>query len=384
LLERICLRGLGWDHDRCTAPLRACTEAWERLRPEVEIVWENRSLMAFGDEPLEEVADRYDLLVIDYPFCGTAEATGALAPLDDLLATDQLAALAGDAVGPSHVSYAYHGRQWGLATDAACQVAAVRDELLDGAPAPATWDEVRDLARRHRGRVAVPLAPTQAMCAFLTLCANGGSPAAEDPDRLVDQAVGLAALQLLSELFRLGPPSALEWQPPDVLGRLTAGDELVYVPLAFGFVTYARADRVPRPCRFLDVPSAGSGPVGSILGGAGLAVASASAHPQEAANFAAYASGAEAQRTLVGPAGGQPGSRAAWNDPELDRAAGGFFSGTATTIEQAWVRPRERWWPAFQLEGGGLLHRGLVAADPPRTTLESLNSLYQDCMRRHA
>ena len=101
MVERIRLRGLGWDHERCTAPLRACTEAWARLRPEVELVWENRSLMAFGDEPLEEVANRYDLLVIDHPLCGTAEATGALAPLDDLLATDQLAALAADAVGPS-------------------------------------------------------------------------------------------------------------------------------------------------------------------------------------------------------------------------------------------------------------------------------------------
>jgi multiple sugar transport system substrate-binding protein len=384
VVERVRLRGLGWDHERCTAPLRACTEAWERLRPEVELVWENRSLMAFGDEPLEEVADRYDLLVIDHPFCGTAEATGTLAPLEDLLPTDELTALAADAVGPSHLSYSYHGRQWGLATDAACQVAAVRVELLDGAQAPATWEEVRELARRRPGRVAVPLAPTQALCAFLTICANAGSPAAQDPSRLVDASVGVAAIELLSELYRLGPPAALEWQPPDILDRLTAGDELVYVPLTFGFVTYARADRVPRPCRFLDVPSAGSGPIGSILGGAGLAVASTSAHPQEAAAFAAYASGAEAQRTLVGPAGGQPGSLAAWRDPELDRAAGGFFSGTSATIERAWVRPRERWWPAFQLEGGGLLHRGLAAAEPPRTTLESLDSLYRDCIGRHA
>jgi len=384
LVVRIRLRALGWDHERCTAPMRACSEAWERLRPEVELVWENRSLLAFGDEPLEEVADRYDLLMIDHPFCGTAEATGTLAPLDNLLATEQLAALAADSVGQSHASYSYHGCQWGLATDAACQVAAVRDELLDGAPAPATWDEVRDLARRRPGRVAVPLAPTQAMCAFLTVCANAGSPAAKDPARLVDPPVGLAAIELLLELYRLGPPSALEWQAPDVLSRLTAGDELVYVPLAFGFATCARADRVPKPCRFLDVPSAGSGPIGSILGGAGLAVASTSVHPQEAAAFAAFASGAEAARTLVGPAGGQPGSRAAWHDPELDGAAGGFFSGTSATIEQAWVRPRERWWPAFQLQGGGLLNRGLVAAESPRTILESLDSLYRDCIRRDA
>lgn len=371
----IHLRGLGWNHERCTAPLRACTEAWKLLEPGVELVWENRSLMAFGDEPLEEIAGRYDLLVIDHPVCGTAEATGTLAPLDDLLAPDLLATLESDAVGPSHASYSYHGRQWALATDAACQVAAVRDDLLGGAPA--TWEEVRELARSHPLRVAVPLSPAQAMCAFLTLCANAGSPAAGDRDRLVEPEIALAAVELLAELYRLGPSEALQWQPPDVLDRLTSGDELVYVPLTFGFVTYARADRVRKPCRFLNVPSAGFGPVGSILGGAGLAVSSASGHQREAAAFAAFASGAEAQRTLVGPVGGQPGSRTAWNDPELDRAAGGFFSGTSATIEQAWVRPRERWWPAFQLEGGRLLNRGLAAGEPARTIVESLDSLYR-------
>ena len=69
---RVRLRALGWDHERCTAPMRACSEAWERLHPEVELVWQNRSLTAFGDEPLEEIAHRYDLIMIDHPFCGTA------------------------------------------------------------------------------------------------------------------------------------------------------------------------------------------------------------------------------------------------------------------------------------------------------------------------
>jgi multiple sugar transport system substrate-binding protein len=376
------LRALGWDHPRCTAPMRACSEAWMRLHPEVELVWENRSLTAFGDEPLEDVAHRYDLVMIDHPFCGTAEATGTLRPLDDLLGSELLESLAADSVGPSHASYSFHGRQWALATDAACQVAAVRDDLLDAAGAPRTWDDVRELARARPGAVAVPLAPAQAMCAFLTLCANAGRPAAEDPARLADPVVGLAALELLTELFRLGPPGALRWEQPDVLGLLVAGDTLVYVPLVFGFVTYARDDGATHPCRFLDIASAGDGPIGAILGGAGLAVSATSAHPEEAAAFASFASGTEAQRTLVGPVGGQPGSRTAWNAPELDEAAHGFFSGTSDTIEQAWVRPRDAWWPAFQLEGGQLLNRGLAGHRSPDALLEELESRYLDCRGR--
>jgi multiple sugar transport system substrate-binding protein len=222
------------------------------------------------------------------------------------------------------------------------------------------------------------------MCAFLTLCANAGAPAAIDAAQLVEPEIGFAAVEVLDELYRLGPTGALEWEQPDVLERLTAGDELVYVPLVFGFVTYARADRVRYPCRFLDVPSAGAGPIGAILGGAGLAVSATSPHPQAAAAFAAFASGADAQRSLVGPAGGQPGSRTAWTDPELDGASGGFFSGTTATIERAWVRPRDRWWPSFQLEGGRLLSGGFAAAEPPQRHLEALDNLYRHCIRRHA
>jgi multiple sugar transport system substrate-binding protein len=380
--DRITLRGLGWDHDRCTAPLRACSEAWEALHPGIALSWHNRSLTDFGEEPVETVAHRYDLVMIDHPFCGTAEATATLRPLDDLLAPEVLAALAADSVGPSHASYTFHGRQWALATDAACQVAAVRDDLLGDAPAPATWDDVLALARAQPGRVAVTVAPAQAMCAFLTLCANAGRPAAEDPSRLVDPEAGLWALDLLSELYRLGPLEAVAWEQPDVLSRLTAGPDLVYVPIVFGFVTYSRDDRVERPCRFLDLPSAGAGPVGGILGGAGLAVSATSAFPAEAAAFAAFASGAEAQRSLVGPAGGQPGSWTAWTAPELDSAAHGFFSGTRATIEQAWVRPRECWWPAFQLEGGRLLNHALGESEHPERLLVALDELYLDCIRR--
>ena len=379
---RVALRGLGWDHDRCRAPLEACTEAWARLRPEVELTWEFRSLTRFGDEPTEQVAHLYDIVMIDHPFCGTAEASGALRPLDDLLAPGVLDALAADSVGPSHASYTFHGRQWALATDAACQVAAVRDDLLGGAPAPATWDEVLALARAQPGRVAVPVAPAQAMCSFLTLCANAGHAAAEDPARLVDPEVGLRAVSVLSELYRLGPPEAVRWEQPEALVALTDGVRLVYVPIVFGFVTYARDDRVEFPCRFLDLASAGAGPIGGILGGAGLSVSAASEHPAEAAAFAAFASGADAQRAIVGPAGGQPGSRTAWNAPELDNAARGFFSGTSATIEQAWVRPRECWWPAFQLEGGRLLNRGLGESEPPERLLSALGELYLDCIRR--
>jgi multiple sugar transport system substrate-binding protein len=369
------LRAIGWDHPRCTGPMAACAAAWHDTTG-VTVSWEWRSLEAFGDQPLQELAPAYDLLVIDHPFCGTAVETGCLRPLDDLLDAETLDALAADAIGASHLSYTFAGHQWALATDAACQVSAVRRDLL-GSPAPRTWDEVLRLARAQPGRVALPLAPAHAISSFLTLCANAGHPAAVG-ETLVDPAVGLPASELLAELHRLGLDGTTALEPPDVLRLLTSSDELLYVPLTYGYVTYAQADAVARPCAFVDIPSAGRGPIGAVLGGAGLAVSATSEQPNAAAAFAAWASGPEVQETIVASNGGQPGSRTAWTDPGLDARSGGFYSGTIATIESAWVRPRDTWWPAFQLEGGRMLSAALDDDIPAAETLARLDGLYRD------
>jgi multiple sugar transport system substrate-binding protein len=365
------LRALGWDHPRCMQPMRACAAAWHDRRPDVRIEWDARSLRAFGDEPLGQVAGRYDLLVIDHPFCGSAERDATLLPLDDLVPAGTMAALAAGAVGASHASYTFHDRQWGLATDAACQVAAIRPDLL--AAPPPTWDDVAALAASMPGRVALPLAPPHAISSWLTLVAGQGGELFNDP------AAGVWAATILAQLARLGPAEALEWEPPDALARMTATDTIAYIPLTYGYSGYS-AGGGARACRFVDIPSAGRGPAGAVLGGAGLAVSAASPHPAEAAAFAAWASGAEAQRDIVGACGGQPAHRAAWDDPRLDARTGAFYSGTRATIEGAWVRPRDAWWPGLQLAAGELLTAGLRRGTPAAEISDGLHELF----RRHS
>ena len=368
------LRALGWDHPRCVSPMLACAGAWQE-QTGMEVEWAWRSLESFGDEPLEELAPDYDLLVIDHPFCGTAAASGCLAPLDELVPAPAVAGLAADSMGSSHDSYTFCGHQWALAVDAACQVTAVRDDLLGGA-AIATWDDVLALARARPGAVALPLAPAHSISSWLTLVANAGAPAAQGSELVVPET-GEWAVALLAELFSLGPAEAVGWEPPDALARLTGTDDLACVPLTYGFVTYATPGSVERPCRFVDIPSAGSGPIGSVLGGTGLAVSSTSQRPDDAAAFAAWACGAEAQCRLVAPAGGQPASRTAWHDATVDADAGCFYSGTRATIAAAWVRPREAWWPGFQLAAGRLLTDALAAGAPSAGTFRQLDDLYR-------
>lgn len=363
------LQALGWDHPRCIGPMLACSDAWCAKTPGVTVEWSFRSLEDFGDQPLEEVAGRFDLVVIDHPFCGRALETGCLAPLDALVSAAVLDELAEVAIGPSHTSYAYGGHQWALATDAACHVAAV----APGHAPPSSWDEALDLAADLGGRAATPLSPPHAISSFLTLAAGGGGEPASG-GRISEPEVGGWALDVLVRLAGLGPEQAFAWEPPDVLRLLTgSGDSVLYVPLTYGYVTYA-TDAVARPCRFGDVPGA----LGAVLGGAGLAVSASSGSPTEAAAFAAWASGSDAQSRIVGPAGGQPGSRAAWDDEALDEAAGGFFSGTRASIEGAWMRPREPWWPRFQLDAGTLLTEALATRRPVPETFRALDDLYRE------
>src|SRR2546425_8559120 len=97
--------------------MTACAARWNETHSDAPVEWSFRSLEAFGDEPIEEAARGFDLVVIDHPFCGRAAETGCLVPLDELVPPGTLDELAVDAVGASHESYRYGGRPGRPATD---------------------------------------------------------------------------------------------------------------------------------------------------------------------------------------------------------------------------------------------------------------------------
>jgi multiple sugar transport system substrate-binding protein len=354
-------------------PMRACAEAWEQAgRGRLE--WSTRSLEAFGDQPLDGLAPDYDLLVIDHPFCG-ASAGESLVPIEALVDADTLLRLRRSAIGPTQRSYESGGVTWALAVDAACQVSAVagRDR-----PLPAAWPEAVSLVRSLGVRAALPLAPAHAISSLLTLWAGAGlDPLAGGV--LVDRERGLEPLEWLSEMHRSGPESATRWEPPDALRALTQG-EIDYVPLTYGYVTYSRRAGTGRDCRFVDIP----GTRGAVLGGAGIAVSAFARHPLKAAEFAAWACGETAQVEIVARQGGQPASRACWEDEALDAQAGGFYGATRATIDAAWIRPREWWWPRFQLTAGRVLTAGLDDREPPARILTRLIDIHDRLAHRSA
>jgi multiple sugar transport system substrate-binding protein len=341
----ITLKGLTWDHPRGFAPLLGGVPEYEAQNAEIKIQWDRRSLREFGEAPIEQYLERYDLLIVDHPFVGFAAAHDSLVDLASSLSDAEKIHFATDSVGPSWQSYWYANGLWALPIDAATQVAAYRPDLLAGlSPAvPATFRDVLELgekARKTGKYIVVPACPTDAISLFFTLSANLGDPIPEEGERFVDDSVAREAMDRLHALIRVAHPRSVEWNPIQVYDFMIGGSDGVYCPYGFGYSNYSR---VTNPVRlmFTNAPAAGHfGCSGTMLGGTGIAVSKLTRHAAEAIAYAKWLASAEHQRGTYFREGGQPASLTAWTDSSLDAMAGGFFSGTLPTLQTAYVRPR--------------------------------------------
>jgi len=352
------------------------------------VEWTARSLQAFADQPVGELA-AYDLIVIDHPSIGGSVARGALVPLDEHLGEDVLAEQQGASVGRSYESYTWEGHQWALPVDAAAQVAVWRADLLDGAglAPPRTWNDAGHFAgalREHDLFLAVPAIPVDAICSFLAACeALGGDPLAGD-GRVVDRPVGRTVLEMLASIMGRAHPESLAWDPPGLMMHMAEHDDVAYCPLAFGYVTHARFGFARRPLRFGPGPSGEGGPAVGTLGGAGLAVSSRSAHVDESCAYAAFVASGDVQRTTYVDGGGQPGHRSAWTDPAVDAAAGGFFAGTLGALDAAYLRPRYDGFIGFQSRAGDVVHSWFREGGNPNDVLDVLDARFRESLQARA
>jgi len=367
------LKGMTWDHPRGHDPLAACSALWKE-RTGVQITWDRRSLQDFESFPVDELARQYDLIVIDHPHVGQVTREDCLLPFD----ADRLASIAKGTVGRSFESYLWQGRQWALPIDAATQVQAWRPDRLGSAAA--NWEQVLELARA--GRVALPLrAPHSLMCLY-TLCAQrGAAPRVEGPE-LFDVEVAAAVCEQLGALMRLLDPQCMEMDPIAVFEAMAQPDSPINcVPLIYGYVNYAWAGFRPVRLRFSNIPFFEShGPVGSALGGTGIAVSARTAHAKEAFDFAVWVADAEAQRGPFAAAGGQPGHAAAWENDAVNAAAGDFYRETRATLEGAWVRPRHDGYMPFQHAASLRLNAGLRNGEPGRDIVRALNAMFRESL----
>ena len=371
----IRLKGMTWDHPRGYDPMVACSTVWA-AETGVEITWEKRSLQDFESYPVEDLARAYDLIVIDHPHVGQITRENCLAPLDIPGREAALAALKAGSVGQSYDSYNYQGRQWGFPIDAATQVLAWRPDLID-AP-PVTWSDMLALAKE--GRVALPLRPPHSLMCLFSLAGNIGTPCKVTGDEIIAPETGATVWGMLRELADLVDPACAGQDPIAVYEEMARPDSRIAVtPLIYGYINYGISGFRDRLIRFADMPVAGqAGPVGSALGGTGIAVSAFSAQRAAAVDFAFWLASGPVQRGVFSAAGGQPGHADAWEDDTANRHTNDFLRDTRATLEGAWVRPRHDGYMAFQHAAATRITEGLAARESAGPVIADINRLFRE------
>lgn len=377
--SHIKLKGLTWNHTRGLAPMQVTSKAFNDRYPEVEITWEARSLWSFGEEPIENVISQYDFIMIDHPFSGAASALGILTPLEEWSEKETMRDLERQSVGRSFESYHYNGHQWALPVDAAAQVVASRDDILDreGIELPKSWEEVIKLASQTK-KVAMPMGAMGLWGVFCGLCANQGeAPFSEFDNKVVSNDMGTHVLEQLRRFYAVVDPDCLKRYPPSLLRRMSETEEVWYMPFTYGYLNYCMEGFVETPLTFHDIfPNRDSGSSGATLGGVGVSITSHCQHKQVAAEYATWIAGASCQKTLYSWSGGQAGNVEAWKDPMLNKMTNNFYENTLESLEKAFVRPRYNGFHHFQTKAGKLLQSFLIEKIPEAEIIKEFNRSY--------
>jgi len=376
----IKLNGVAWDHPRGYEPLIAASKEYEKHHPYITIDWDVRSLKEFGDMPLEQLIERYDLITIDHPYMGQADKNGLLLKLEEHLSKDEIRSLEAQALGGCFEAYRYNQHLYALPIDAAALVAAYRKDIIKevGISLPKDREELKNLyGKIPTGyKVAWALCPTDIWCTFLSLCAqNSGFSFIKD--RQFDVKVGDSVLDELKYHIEFLHPNSLHWNPIQILDSMGTNEDIIYSPYLFGYSNYSRSGYTKNLLHFTNSPIGTQENISTILGGVGLAVSLYCKNPTDATSFAKYVAGAEMQKGIFTRSGGQPANKLAWQSMENNQLCNNFFCDTISSIEKAYIRPQHPGWNEFQKQGADLIHKGLLKGMCSKFIMSRLNELYK-------
>lgn len=372
------LRGITWNHTRGFTSIVATAQRFEELHPGVGIVWEKRSLQAFADAALAELAAEFDLIIMDHPHTAFAATGRWLLPFEDWLPADFLADQAAHSVGGSHNSYRYNGGQWTLATDAAAPIATWRPDLIarHRLTLPQTWEDVLELARR--GFVTVSAFPIDVLMHSYMFCAALGHKLFST-DCLAPDDVLAKALAEIRRLVDWCGPACRGRDPIATLEWMSQADDAraAYCPFVYGYSNYSRPRYAKHPLAAGGLVTFNGRRLRSTLGGAGTAVSSKTRHPRAAMDFAQFAASPEVQKGIYFQGGGQPGHRAAWLDDAVNAASSNFFRNALPTLDEALVRPQFPGYLDFQYAGAPVAHDCIAGQTKPADAAREINRLYR-------
>ena len=138
---------------------------------------------------------------------------------------------------------------------------------------------------------------------------------------------------------------------------MSENNDIFYCPYIYGFSNYSRNGFKKNVLFFSNVMDLeGNGPIGTQLGGTGIAVSNASTFKKEAFQYALWVASAECQKDIYYKNGGQPGNAIAWEDKIINEETNNFFYNTRATLEGAWVRPKYNGYMKFQDLSGDIIN----------------------------
>lgn len=370
------LKGITWNHTRGLLPMVATAQRFTELNPEIEISWEKRSLQEFADASIEDLARRFDLMVIDHPWTGFGANTNVILPLSDYLSPEYIKDQEINTVGKSYGSYVFNNKLWALPIDAATPVASARVDLLEkqGLKVPQTYDEL--LALAQKGLVAFAGIPVDVLMSFYSYCCSLGEAPFQSEEQVISPETGKKALQMFRELAQLMDKANFNRNPIQVYEAMVNSDEIAYCPFAYGYSNYSRTGYSKNLLHFYDLVRLNDQPMISSLGGTGLAVSSFSEHIPEAIKYAEFTASSQVQQTIFADNGGQPGHLQAWKNERINALTHDYFINTLPALERAFLRPRYYGHMYFQDHAGDAVRDYLMKGGDENAVLEELNALY--------
>lgn len=377
---KIELKGMAWDHPRGYEPLRALSKSFTQSHPEVSIKWDVRSLKEFGDMPIEDLIEEYDLITIDHPYMGQAHKNQLLLDLKGIISEDELAVFENAYVDHCYDSYQYKGHLYALPIDAAALVAAKRDDQLSKLrlQVPTTLEELKSFYKKVPNKLSVAwaLCPTDIWCAFLTLCAQIGGRGFINENG-IDPKIGAKAIDELKYHLEFIHPESINWNPIQILDEMAANDEIIYAPYLFGYTNYSRMGYAKNIVTFIDSPANPNTEVSTILGGVGLAVSAHCKYKKLAVELLKYIANIENQAGEYVRHQGQPAGLKAWKSEANNALCNDFFTNTMKTMKNAYIRPQYPGWNEFQEQGADLIHACVVQNTGADTLIKNLNEHYK-------
>jgi ABC-type glycerol-3-phosphate transport system substrate-binding protein len=170
--------------------------------------------------------------------------------------------------------------------------AMLYDHAVLGRP-PASWDELRAVARAHPGKIGFKAARYEGLtCDVLPFVwAAGGNGVS------FDDAGARAAFDLFAELAPFVNPHSAGFKEATILEAMARGEIVLHLNWPFAVSVLAGQGLAPNPIRAAPIPA---GPVGraTVLGGGYLGVPLHAPRPQAAMRLLTYLLSRDVQRRL--------------------------------------------------------------------------------------